>query len=74
MTNRQIEHTYLQRAFQSFVTLLSVYTREKILAAMACKCVLKGLQFSICAKSYLHTSLAGTFRKSKATAISVSCS
>jgi len=47
---------------------------EKNLAAMACKCALKGLQFSIRVKNYLHMSLAGTFRKSKAKAISVSCS
>lgn len=65
---------YICNVFQSSVTLLSVYIREKNHAAMACKCTLKGLQFSIRAKNYLHMSLAGTFRKSKAKAISVSCS
>lgn len=45
---------------------------KKNFAVMACKCTLKGLQFSIRTKNYLHTLLVGTFQKSQAKAISVS--
>lgn len=73
MYDESADRTYLQRVFQSFL-LLFVYIHAKNLAAIACKYALKGLHNVQSAQKtiYIRHSL-GTFRKSKAKAISVSC-